>query len=153
MIKHKDVIKYNILKFPYPFEDKSFDQIYLFHTIEHVPDYQHPRLLCEMRRVLVDNGQIAISYPEFIKIALNYINNVNGDREFWKRAIYGRGSSEWDRHKALMNTEEFSVLLYKCGFKISKSYPEVGQPFNTVVIVEKGEIMPTYEDIMQKEYS
>jgi ubiquinone/menaquinone biosynthesis C-methylase UbiE len=43
------------------FPDASFDKIYSFHTIEHVPDL--PRALREMARVLRPGGRLMLVYP------------------------------------------------------------------------------------------
>ena len=43
------------------FEDASFDKVYSFHTIEHLPDVE--RALGEIARVLRPNGRVLIVYP------------------------------------------------------------------------------------------
>jgi predicted SAM-dependent methyltransferase len=144
-------IRHNILKFPWPI-DGEFDEIYMFHTIEHIPENYHGAVMTEMRRLLKTGGKLAISYPEFSKIAMNYINNVGNDRRFWRLTIYGRGQSEWDRHKALMDTPVFAEFMHAYGLHLKKTYPEPKQKFNTVCIFEKGELGLTYEGIMQKEF-
>jgi len=44
-----------------PFDDASFDLVVSFETIEHVPDPE--RAIAEFRRVLVQDGRLAISTP------------------------------------------------------------------------------------------
>ncbi len=46
-----------------PFEDKTFDTIVSFETIEHVKDYHW--FLSEIKRVLKDDGVLFISTPNF----------------------------------------------------------------------------------------
>lgn len=151
-VKGELIFNFDITKTPYPFPEKDFDIIYFFHTIEHIPEEQHAVLLCEFHRVLKDDGKICLAYPEFKKVAQNYTDNKNDDRQFWKATIYGRGLTEWDRHKALMDTEEFTGFVRSCGLKVLETYPEKGQAFNTVTILGKGEPTLTYEDLMKQEF-
>lgn len=153
MIKHPLIIKHNLLKTPWPLQDNTYDKVIMCHVIEHFSEDKHPLLLCEIRRVLKNTGQVAISYPEFIKVAQNYINNKNGDLDFWKATIYGRGSTEYDRHKALMDTRFFKDTLMACGFNLIKVYSENKELYNTVVICNKGEPMLTIEDLQSSIYN
>jgi len=43
------------------FEDESFDKLYSFHCIEHIPDL--PRAFREMDRVLKPGGRVLLVYP------------------------------------------------------------------------------------------
>lgn len=151
-VKHELIFNFDITKTPYPFPPEDFDEIYFFHTIEHIPEEQHAALLCEFRRVLKNEGRICLAYPEFKKIAQNYLDNKNDDRRFWKATIYGRGLTEWDRHKALMDTDEFSRFVLSCGLKVVATHPEKNQEFNTITILMKGTPTLTYESLMEEEF-
>lgn len=152
MLKLKDdnFVRHDLLKFPYPFEVESFDEIFMFHTIEHIPENWHGALAHEFRRLLKDGGKITFAYPEFLKVADNYKKNVGGKRDFWKATIYGRGLTEWDRHKALMDTPFFVELLHAYGLHYVRHRAEKDQPFNTILVVKKGPLGVTYEGIMEK---
>ncbi|MGB8842012.1 MAG: hypothetical protein WCC64_13200, partial [Aliidongia sp.] len=78
--------------------------------------------------------------------------NKYGDREFWAATVYGRGTSEWDFHKALMDTKFFLGVLKSCGFMVRNHGPEAQEPFNTVVVAEKGDAPPTYAQTMEVGY-
>lgn len=144
-------VRHNLLKFPWPIQGE-FDEVFMFHTIEHIPENYHGALMQQIYSILRTGGKFAVSYPEFTKVAMNYINNVGNDRKFWRATIYGRGQTEWDRHKALMDTPVFIEFMTAYGFHIKRHYPEPKQAFNTVCIFEKGELGLTYEGIMQKEF-
>jgi predicted SAM-dependent methyltransferase len=120
-----------------PFKSETIDKIYLFHTIEHIEDIKHYDLFMEFRRILKDNGELIISYPEFTKCAQNFIENKNGDRVFWGRTIYGRQSYPGDYHVALMYTPWFKNFLRDVGFNDIKDFPEPGEPYNTVIKCKK----------------
>lgn len=150
-IKDERILNFDITAAPYPFEDGMFDRIYMFHTIEHIPEGMHTQLLMELRRVLKDTGELVLAYPEFKKIAANYINNKDDMRDFWKATIYGRGNDEWDRHKALMDTEFFAPFAAERGFHMVGAVPEKEQEFNTVAVFIKCEPTLSYEELMRRE--
>lgn len=147
------ILNIDLMKAPYPFDNNFFDRIYLLHTIEHIPDNLHASLLAELRRILKDTGELVIAYPEFKKVAMHYINNTNEDRDFWKATIFGRAQSEWDRHKALMDTEVFTVFAAQQGLAVAVATPEKDQEFNTIVVLVKCEPTLTYEDLIGREFS
>ena len=151
MINNPNIIKHNLTKSPYPFADKEFDRIYLFHAIEHIPEEKHVIILREIRRLLKPEGKAIISYPEFKKCAQNYIENKNDKEDFWKMTIFGRGTTEYDRHKALMDSEKFILTLKIAGLDLVRLYPEVNENYNTVVIAKRGDFILTYEELMRKE--
>jgi SAM-dependent methyltransferase len=145
-------IERNILTIPWP-DLGRFDRVLFFHCIEHIPEELHHKLLIGIRSQLKKDGELAIVYPEFTKCATNYIKNYKGMREFWKDTIYGRGLTEWDRHKTLMDTNFFKFVLRDCGLPSYKIYPERNDPWYTVVLCKVGPIAPSYEDLLGKEYA
>ena len=62
-------IQHDILKFPYPFEDKSFEKIYLRHVIEHFNLYDIEKIYKECHRILEDNGILRVSVPHVFSTA------------------------------------------------------------------------------------
>lgn len=61
-IKGVDVV-HNLNKFPYPFKDNSFDEVYCSHVLEHVDDLI--KVLSELRRITAPRGKIIIRVPHF----------------------------------------------------------------------------------------
>jgi SAM-dependent methyltransferase len=145
-------VRHNLTKFPYPFEDETFDEIYLSHVIEHIDEGDHPMLIQEVRRLCKPDGTISWIYPEFITIAQNYILNKRGDRDYWKQCIYGRsGKGGMDRHVALIDTPFFIDLVKVYGLIPEKVFTDKKEDYNTVLICRKGQPLKTYEELLKDE--
>tara|TARA_B100001250_G_scaffold92747_1_gene77192 strand:- start:14104 stop:14703 length:600 start_codon:yes stop_codon:yes gene_type:complete len=63
-----DVV-HDILKTPYPFNNESFEKIYLRHVIEHFTIEDIKKVLSECYRILSHNGKIVISVPHAFSLA------------------------------------------------------------------------------------
>lgn len=136
---------------PFPWKDGEIDEVLLFHTIEHIVHTKHPTLLSEIHRVLKPEGVLFVSFPEFTKCAMNWINNHQGKRDFWRATIFGRQSTPWDFHCSLMDSEELKDLLRKVGFKNIESAPESSAFYYSVIRASKGEPMISYEEVLKVE--
>lgn len=122
---------------PLPLASNSVDVIYFLHVIEHIHKDRHLQLLQEFWRVLKPEGWIYFAYPEFVKCATNYIRNAQGMRDFWEATIYGRQSSPFDFHVALMHTRRFKYFIERIGFRVLAISDEKSQPFNTILLASK----------------
>lgn len=138
------------LKKSLPIKDGVVDQIVLYHTIEHIAKCYHLSLLLEFWRILKPKGKLTISYPEFEKIAQNWINNFKGQREFWEATIYGRQTSSSDFHVSLMDSKEFAVVLRSLGFFGVRHFTET-EPFNSIISCVKGASKKDYSDVIKEE--
>jgi predicted SAM-dependent methyltransferase len=134
-----------------PYENDSVEKIYLFHAIEHIPEAMHENILTEFYRVLVPNGLLVISYPEFRVCAHYWAINHRGLRDFWKATIYGRQLHPGDFHVTLMDTPTFLDRLKVYGFDVVENRVESGEEYNSVIKVKKGRPMMTYEDVLRRE--
>lgn len=132
------------------YEDNSVEQICLFHIIEHIEKKFHRFILAECSRVLEIGGTFLIAYPEFRTVAQHYIDNHQGNREFWEATIYGRQSTIFDFHVSLMDSNYFIPLLRDVGFYCEVT-TENGQEFNTLVLARKVRNIVFDEDILRKE--
>jgi len=56
-------IVHNLNKFPYPFKDNEFDEVYTSHVLEHVADLI--KTLSELKRICKDKAKILIRVPHF----------------------------------------------------------------------------------------
>ena len=57
-----DVV-HDLNKFPYPFRDREFDEIYTSHVLEHLEDLI--KVMAELRRICKSEGIIRIRVPHF----------------------------------------------------------------------------------------
>lgn len=135
-----------------PFEDGEIDQAIMLHTIEHIPERYQAKLLFEINRVVKQGGEVVFSYPEFEKVAMNYINNFRGQKQFWKHTIYGRQIDIWDTHFTLMDSKEFTETLTMFGFYDISVTPEIPEDFNTVLRCRNGVCFKTHEQHIQEEF-
>lgn len=136
---------------PFPLEDNCAEEIYLFHTIEHIERKYHPTLFSEIHRVLKSDGIFYISYPEFPKILQNWLDNKHGKRDFWEATIYGRQASRADFHVTAIHTPDFIENLKIWGISTIQTISEPYEDYNTVLKCEKGERMRTYEEVLYNE--
>lgn len=116
-----------------PFEDGEFDEVYLFHTIEHIQKRLHVFAFAEIRRVLKHGGIFYMSYPEFSIICRYWLDNYRGQRDFWEKTIYGRQLFPSDYHVCAADSIELSTLLEECGFKDIEFKSEQKYGYNTVL--------------------
>lgn len=141
---------HDIVDDPLPYADQSINEITLFHSIEHIPKRYHQVILLDFHRVLVPNGRLFISYPNFWECAQRWKRNEGGQRAFWEATIYGRQLYNSDYHVALMEPTDFSDTLTILGFKNIHHTPEPNEPFNTITYAEKGQVTVPYETEMRE---
>ncbi len=115
-----------------PFEDEEFDEVYLFHTIEHIQKKFHQLVFMEIRRVLKQSGSLYVSYPEFGVIARYWLDNKKGMREFWEKTIFGRQLYPSDHHVCAIDSIELTDLLEGCGFR-GITYKSEPREYNTIL--------------------
>lgn len=134
-----------------PYDDSSVDEVYLFHTIEHIEKKYHVGLFKEIRRVLKSEGIFTLAYPEFKRILENWLTNKNDNRQFWEATIYGRQLYPADYHVSAMDSLELSEVLKVVGFKGVRTYQEAIEDFNSITTCRKGEPMMNYEQVLYNE--
>lgn len=136
---------------PFPLESGIYDEVYLFHVIEHIEKKFHLSIFSEIRRVLKDDGILFVSYPEFGKIIENWRTNKNSDRHFWESTIYGRQAWPADYHVCAMDTLDFKEYLSDRGLNVIQFMPEPIDKFNTICKIVKSEPPITYEEVVYNE--
>jgi ubiquinone/menaquinone biosynthesis C-methylase UbiE len=113
------------------FADASFDCVYSYHALEHIPDYR--AALAEMQRVLEDGGTYCIGTPNrhrlfayFGSSQTSWRLKVAWNLADWKARILGRFRNEFGAHAgysaaelrhllaaAFGDAEEISVTYYR----------------------------------------
>lgn len=137
-----------VQKFPY--KDASVDQINCIHNLEHIELHHWNNVLGEFSRVLKPNGLLILAYPEFERCAKNFIENFQGQKDFWRATLYGRQLYPGDYHVVPMVTKDIINVLTKVGFKEFKYSPEDHEPYNTFMICIRGELF-TREQLVKEE--
>jgi ubiquinone/menaquinone biosynthesis C-methylase UbiE len=98
------------------FDDGSFDLIYSFHALEHIPDYQ--KALSEFRRVLRSDGIYCIGTPNRHRL-IGYLggrgatlwNKLHWNLVDWKAMLLGRFRNEYGAHAGYSQRELHDILL------------------------------------------
>jgi len=97
------------------FQDQSFDVVYSYHALEHIPHYH--RALSEMKRVLRSGGVFCIGTPNRARI-VGYIGGGSTFREKiswnladWNARLKGRFRNECGAHAGYTASELRAILL------------------------------------------
>jgi len=96
------------------FPDASFDIVYSYHALEHIPDYH--KALDEMHRVLKDGGVWCIGTPNRARL-LGYVGGNSTWRQKiawnladWRMRITGRFRNECGAHACYTSCELREIL-------------------------------------------
>lgn len=96
------------------FADQSFDIVYSYHALEHIPDYH--RALAEMHRVLRSDGLWCIGTPNRARL-LGYVGGNSNWRQKlawnwadWRMRLAGRFRNEYGAHAGYTSAELRDIL-------------------------------------------
>lgn len=99
------------------FKDKSVDEVYASHILEHFSwKLEVDAVLREWYRVLKDGGILWVAVPDFNKVIEAYksFGFLSDDMQAF---LYGSMETEYYAHKIMFNFEYLMAKLYKAGFK------------------------------------
>ena len=92
------------------FADRSFDFVFSFHVLEHIPNYT--KALDEMRRVLRDGGAYCIGTPSRFRLAgylgcpeVSYREKLEWNVADWKARLRGQFRNEFGAHAGFSSAE------------------------------------------------
>jgi SAM-dependent methyltransferase len=92
------------------FADGSFDCVYSYHALEHIP--QHVRALQEMRRVLADDGLLCIGTPNRSRLfaylgsrGASFREKLRWNMIDWKARLRGKFRNEYGAHAGFSSSE------------------------------------------------
>lgn len=149
--KFKSDHNFDLTVFPWPLESGIYDEVYLFHCIEHIRKIHHKFVFNEIRRILKPNGVFILSFPEFEIIARFWIENHKGWREHWEHNVYGLQRTPSDYHVCCMDSIETRDLLFFVGFKDVQICQEDQYYHNTVIRCVRAEPMKSYEEVVYED--
>ncbi len=97
------------------FDSRSFDFVYSFHALEHIPDYH--KALSECRRVLRNGGGYCIGTPNRSRL-IGYLggrgatlwNKIHWNLVDWKARATGKFSNEQGAHAGYSPKELHAIL-------------------------------------------
>ena len=97
------------------FADKSFDLVYSYHALEHIPRYRVA--LAEMRRVLAEGGHYCVGTPNRLRV-MGYLGSKDAspwqkllwNAQDWSARLHGRFRNEYGAH-AGFSAEDLGAAL------------------------------------------
>lgn len=95
--------KMDLEKFPYPFKDNSFDEVYMSHVLEHLAD--PIKILREIIRISKDKAIITIKVPH----AYSYANvaSIQHKANFTENSFTPEHLREYDLEGLKLTKQEF----------------------------------------------
>lgn len=96
--------------------DASLDMVYMCHVLEHVPRGQVLRTIREIGRVLIRNGILRISVPDFDHI-INLYKESGSEINSIAPALMGGQNYEFNFHYSVFNHNHLAALLTDGGFQ------------------------------------
>ncbi len=111
------------------FSDNSVSQIYASHILEHLSytgDLQ--QTLSEANRILIPNGSIKISVPDFEVLCRIFLHpSLNTQQRYHvMRMVFGGQEDEYDFHRVGLSWEFLQYFLGKAGFTDIQKIKEFG---------------------------
>lgn len=102
------------------FKNRSVNEIYICHVLEHINRKQILNLILEWNRVLQKNGILRIAVPDFEKVVKIY--QKNNDISQIIGFLNGGQRDEYDFHYLNFDFEILKEILNTCGFDNVERY-------------------------------
>lgn len=99
-----------------PFADKTIDEIWSSHSLEHIAINKIPDHLREWYRVLKINGKAIIQVPNFDYVARYWFTGP--DRAWAEAMIYGLQTNEGEYHRSAFTAQTLKGDLEGVGFEV-----------------------------------
>ena len=135
-----------------PYPSNHFDEIVMFHCVEHIEKKYHEALFLEVKRVLKPDCDFILTFPDFAKCAQNWLDNKQGMREFWEATIYGRQLYPSDYHVCACTVDGMARKLSRLGldpfWQGYEQNSKLGQDCNGIIRARKVKVL-TYEDALK----
>ena len=138
----------DIRKEKLPYENKSIEEVRIFHGIEHIERKYWDFVFMEASRVLLDNGLLVLGYPEFSICVDNFFKNKDNIQNFWMECLYGRQQYPGDYHVTLVHSPELRMILESYGFYRIQTDIESPQDYYYSVTVAKKDPAPQCREVV-----
>ncbi len=110
------------------FGDETFDFVFSFHVLEHIPDYT--KALAEMRRVLSKDGAYCVGTPNRLRLVAYLGTEITWREKLawniadWKARLCGRFRNEFGAHAGFSSGELKAALekVFRLNEEITPSY-------------------------------
>ena len=126
-------VEHDLLDFPYPFDNKSIDKIYLRHVIEHFAIENINFIMNECNRILKNDGLLVITVPHVFSISA-FIDPTHrsfftfGSGYFWdensSKAYYKEFQMKWKLIKTVCRVNWFDWKSYQLK-KVNKIFSSI----------------------------
>ena len=136
--KVKPDLVHDITKSALPIKSESVDEIFCLHNIEHIKYELWGYVFNEFYRVLKPGGILFLAYPEFEVCAKFFVENYQGQRDFWRACLYGRQLWAGDTHISPVISSEIRTKLQRYGFTKFRQKPSIENPQYMDLICHKG---------------
>lgn len=117
---HKDVDIVADVKNLYSVEDRSVQEIYASHILEHFPHTETLSVLEEWNRVLKPGGTLYVAVPDFKRTVEIYTKAGSGLCDWVQNFLMGDQIYETAFHYALFDFDRLAALLQGAGFSNPK---------------------------------
>jgi predicted SAM-dependent methyltransferase len=107
-----------------PFKFMDVAEIYMCHSLEHIPMNDVPRFLRKCYACMSKSGRFYISVPSFEILAALYLSRIVNLANI-VRAIHGGQEYEGNLHYMSYDSDLLSSLLLQAGFKTVESYSPI----------------------------
>ena len=97
---------YNFNKFPYPFKDNEFDEIYTSHVLEHLDDLI--KVMAELKRICKSGAKIKIRVPHF-SCGVSY-------RDPTHKRLFSYFTFDYFTDECFYNLPKFKIIKRKLNF-------------------------------------
>lgn len=101
---------------PFPFENNSIEKIIAFHSLCRLIPDEAVTTLWECNRVLVPDGRIVITVPEFAWICRSYLETGNLTPDLVER-LYGHSYEKRLQYRNCFSVQNLFTALRSAGFK------------------------------------
>lgn len=122
-LKLKGVDKvHNLNKFPYPFKDNTFDEVYCSHVLEHLDDFIG--VMRELKRICKPGAKIVIRVPHF-SCGVSY-------RDPTHKRLFSYFTYNYFTDECFYDLPKFNISHRKLNFT-RLAFPQLNYFFNPII--------------------